>query len=90
EYWLVIQTPNGDILREDYYTKNGETLDAELFILYDKEFSGLGCLKGTTKDNPLTIEEGYFFAIGDNRENSDDSRGDLGPVPLSQLFGVVV
>ena len=89
-YKLVIQTPDGEILHEDYYQKNGETLDENCFILSEKEVSGLGCLKNCTQQNPLVIEEGYFFAIGDNRGNSDDSRGKLGQVPLSQLFGVVV
>ena len=90
KYRLVIETPDGEILYEDYYTKKGETLSAECFIIYDKEESGLGRLKGTTQQNPLVIDEGYFFAMGDNRVNSADSRGDLGPVSLSQLFGVVI
>ena len=90
QYRLVVETQDGLTLHEDYYQKNGETLDADCFILYDKEIGGLGCLKGTTQDNPLVIEDGYFFAIGDNRVNSDDSRGDLGQVSLSQLFGVVI
>lgn len=91
KYRLVIQTPEGDILHEDYYQKNGEQLNAECFILsvYDVK-SGLGCLTDTTQDNPIVIKEGCFFAMGDNRGNSADSRGDLGQVSLSQLFGVVV
>ena len=90
EYRIIIQTPDGNILHEDYYTKKGETLSADNFILSDKQMSGPGCLAGATESNPYVIEEGYFFAIGDNRANSDDSRGRLGPVPLTQLFGVVV
>ena len=90
QYRLVVQTQDGNVLHEDYYKHNKETLNADGFILFDKKLSGLGCLKGTTQDNPLVIEDGYFFALGDNRANSDDSRGDLGQVPLSQLFGVVV
>ena len=90
EYMLVIQTPDGEILYEDQYKKNGKTLSCDSFKLIDQELSGLGNLRGTTQDNPIIIEEGYFFAIGDNRVNSDDSRGPLGQVPLAQMFGVVI
>ena len=90
KYKLVIKvadTPDGELLYEDYYRKNNETLSIECFIL---ESGHLGSLEGHTADNPLLIEQGYFFAIGDNRANSSDSRGELGPVPLTQLFGVVI
>ncbi|MCH5152718.1 MAG: signal peptidase I [Clostridiales bacterium] len=90
KYKLVVQTPGGDILHEDYYKKDGETLSVDCFILSDSGLSSLGRLADTTEQAPLLIEEGYFFAIGDNRANSDDSRGKLGPVPLTQLFGVVI
>jgi signal peptidase I len=35
----------------------------------------------------FTVPEGHFFAIGDNRDNSRDSRMDLGYVPLANLIG---
>lgn len=86
-YKLVILTAEGDRLHEDYYKKDGVTLSVEGFILND---SNLGLLVEYTEQNPLEIQEGYFFAIGDNRANSADSRGSLGQVPISQLFGVVI
>lgn len=90
QYKLIVETNDGTVLREDYYKKNGKTLNADCFLLYDQDISGLGRLKECTQDNPLVIEDGYFFAIGDNRTDSDDSRGDLGQVPISQIFGIVI
>ena len=87
---LVVQ-PYGksadELLHEDYYVKNNQVLDADCFVMPS---NCLGRLADYTQDNPLTIDEGYFFAIGDNRVNSADSRGELGQVPLNQIFGVVV
>jgi len=39
-----------------------------------------------SKEKPLVIEEGYFFAMGDNRNYSKDSR-EIGPIPVDELIG---
>jgi len=38
---------------------------------------------------PLTIPAGYFFALGDNREASSDSRS-FGPQPYDRIIGKVI
>lgn len=39
-----------------------------------------------SKDNPIVIQPGYIFVLGDNRNNSKDSRH-LGPVPIDEVMG---
>ena len=85
-YRLVVKSADGTVFHEDYYVKNKETLSADVYVMT----SGvLGRLKDLTEQNPLVIEQNHFFAMGDNRGNSEDSRGELGQVSLDQLFGIV-
>ena len=39
-----------------------------------------------SKENPIVIEEGKIFAMGDNRNNSKDSR-EIGQVPVEEIMG---
>lgn len=36
---------------------------------------------------PVKIQPGHYFVMGDNRTNSDDSRGSLGQVPEEAIIG---
>lgn len=37
----------------------------------------------------FTVAEGYVFCMGDNRDNSEDSRGMYGCMPVENILGVV-
>ena len=91
QYRVVILPADGsDKLYEDYYEKGGKKLDLDAFVLNTHTASGLGILADCTEDNPFVVSANHFFAMGDNRANSSDSRSEgLGEVPMSQLYGVV-
>ena len=42
-----------------------------------------------SKESPIVIQPGYIFVMGDNRNNSKDSRH-LGPVPIDEVMGGAV
>lgn len=90
-YSVVIETSDGTRLREDYY-KRGKTEVSERFICNNRYQAStlLGeYLENATEENPLVISDGHMFVMGDNRNNSVDSRM-FGEVPVSRLFGVVL
>jgi signal peptidase I len=55
-------------------------------------YATLDCVDGGFLDNTgvFTVPEGHFFALGDNRDNSSDSRvASLGYIPFENLIGRV-
>ena len=91
-YRVVIETADGDTIYEDYYTRHGVSLPTEDFYVKGvlTKGSDLGILsQHIGQENALEIPQNCFFAMGDNRSNSHDSRA-FGAVPTSRLYGVVI
>lgn len=72
---------NGNIIDEPYIkdktTRSGEYINN---LIANGQYS---------KDNPIVIEKGKIFVMGDNRNNSKDSRV-LGQIPKDELIGGAV
>jgi signal peptidase I len=63
--------------------------DGSLFINgveVDEPYLSQGADRDTTDFEPLEIQPGHVFVLGDNRRRSSDSRT-WGPVPESHLVG---
>lgn len=78
---------DGELLDESAYI-NGDLMDMSGTELLDEN----GNWQPYIRDDygPTTVPEGYVFVIGDNRNNSGDSRlGEVGPIPLNRIVGRV-
>ncbi len=76
----------------------GQTVDIDFEtgkVTVDGKVLEEGYIKAPTKSNqgafasyPLTVPEGYYFVLGDNRNNSSDSRNpDVGFIKADQVYG---
>ena len=70
--------------KSETYTEYEETLPngVKHLILEASDYEPI--VDNTTK---VTVPEGHFFAMGDNRDRSDDSRISVGFVPFENLVG---
>lgn len=72
---------NNELLEEDYIKEKTQLMGSYIKSLISKgEYS---------KNSPIVIQPGYVFAMGDNRNNSKDSR-ELGPIPTDEIMGGAV
>ena len=72
---------NGQLVEEPYIKE--ETAMSGSYIM------GLMASGQYGPDQPIVVEEGHIFVMGDNRNNSKDSR-ELGQIPLNEVLGGAV
>ena len=87
---VVVRVPQFDkLLIKRVIGLPGETLEVREGIVYiDGAPLDEPYVNGRPRGDypPLTIPEGYVFVMGDNRNNSNDSRS-FGPVPIENIVG---
>ncbi len=69
---------NGEVIEEPYINEPTRLMGSYISLMMITE--------NYSKEKPLVIEDGYFFAMGDNRNYSKDSR-EIGPIPVDELIG---
>ena len=71
-----------DVLIEEPYIKE-KTRTKGLYILNQEKTAGYD------REHPIVIKEDHYFVMGDNRNNSRDSR-ELGQIPKDEIMGGAV
>lgn len=82
-----IRIESGDLVRNGHRVSESYVFHSNRFKSYGLESWPLGSQGGQGKD--VTIPAGSFFVLGDNREESSDSRS-WGSVPEDRVVGVMV
>lgn len=87
EYSLRVKPKDSDqVLTEDYYYKDNVKVQ-----IPNMDAATLGILQDHIGEhNALVIEENCFFAMGDNRPISDDSRHSYGQISFDRMLGIVM
>jgi signal peptidase I len=86
---------NGEAVKRepvaDYIDENGQAVTRYIETLPNGVSHSILEQNGDTGQyddtNEVVIEPGHYFAMGDNRDNSADSRADVGQVPAENLVG---
>lgn len=98
---IVILMPYGDDV-DEYFIKRviglpGETIqikDGEIYIdgeVLEENYGKEPIIEGGIAEEPLTLGDEEYFVMGDNRNDSDDSRADyIGPITRNLIKGKAI
>lgn len=98
---IVILMPYGDDV-DEYFIKRviglpGETIqikDGEIYIdgeVLKENYGKEPIIEGGIAEEPLTLGDDEYFVMGDNRNDSDDSRVDyIGPITRNLIKGKAI
>ena len=98
---IVILMPYGEDV-DEYFIKRviglpGETIqikDGEIYIdgeILEENYGKEPIIDGGIANEPLTLGDDEYFVMGDNRNDSDDSRADyIGPITRNLIKGKAI
>lgn len=93
---ISIRLPSGEAYVKRIIACGGDTvdiIDGSVYVngqqLTEDYAIGITEKKTNVVSYPLTIEEGYYFVLGDNREVSVDSRN-IGLIAQQQIMGKIL
>lgn len=88
---------DGEPLVKRVIAVGGQTIDIKQGVVYvdgveqEGEFTHEGYVGESAQSYPMTIPDGYIFVLGDNRNNSTDSRSNkIGLISEREVLGKVL